>query len=366
MNSRYEIKEPLGQGGVGSVYRAFDKNLNREVAIKRPRFYENSKNPQEITRLLLKEAMALSAIQHPHIVTVYDCGTDEKGPFVVMEILNGHTIEDMVGAGTIVWEDFRDLVLQTQDALIAAQNLDLVHRDLKPANIMVIWLPSDKFQIKLVDFGMAEFCDPSSIDNIETSNELMGSIHFMAPEHFEKKPLTTPTDMYAMGAIYYYALTGLYPFNGDNALQIMAAHLQHQVTPLHELRPDIPKWACDWVMWHIEREMDQRPQNARESLKKFHGEERNKIEELLATGSVNIKSITSSSELKVDESSGIVTLASLAPEDTENQQEDSRPPNSLNNQNQPSLIFHPLVLSLIGIIIVLLIIIAILITGRSN
>ena len=83
MNSRYEIRGHLGEGGAGTVYRAFDKNLNREVAIKRPRIFDNSHESKEITRNLLKEAMALSAIQHPHIVTVYDCGTDRRVPLLL-------------------------------------------------------------------------------------------------------------------------------------------------------------------------------------------------------------------------------------------------------------------------------------------
>lgn len=266
---RYEIRGKLGQGGLGAVYRAYDKNLNREVAIKRVLPDGETDDEDEATSSLLKEAKALSAIQHPHIVTVYDCGLDEDGPFVVMEILEGRTIEEMVGQGTLVWEDFREVVMQTQEALIAAQDLDLVHRDLKPGNIMVIWLPSGKFQIKLVDFGLAKFSPTPSLQTMDHGHAVFGSIYFMAPEQFERRPLDQRTDMYAMGAIYYYTLTGEYPFDGDTAPQVMAAHLQHKVTPLSEVRPDVPDWACEWVMWHIERDMDNRPANARESLQRF-------------------------------------------------------------------------------------------------
>ncbi len=266
---RYEIRGKLGQGGLGAVYRAYDKNLNREVAIKRVLPDGEADDQDEATSSLLKEAKALSAIQHPHIVTVYDCGLDEDGPFVVMEILEGRTIEEMVGQGTLVWEDFREVVMQTQEALIAAQDLDLVHRDLKPGNIMVIWLPSGKFQIKLVDFGLAKFSPTPSLQTMDHGHAVFGSIYFMAPEQFERRPLDQRTDMYAMGSIYYYTLTGEYPFDGDTAPQVMAAHLQHKVTPLSELRPDVPDWACEWVMWHIERDMDNRPSNARESLQRF-------------------------------------------------------------------------------------------------
>lgn len=266
---RYEIRGKLGQGGLGAVYRAYDRNLNREVAIKRVLPDGEAESQEEATSSLLKEAKALSAIQHPHIVTVYDCGVDEDGPYVVMEILEGRTIEEMVGQGTLVWEDFREVVMQTQEALIAAQDLDLVHRDLKPGNIMVIWLPSGKFQIKLVDFGLAKFSPTPSLQTMDHGHAVFGSIYFMAPEQFERRPLDQRTDMYAMGAIYYYTLTGDYPFDGDTAPQVMAAHLQHKVENLGEIRQDIPDWACEWVMWHIERDMDNRPANARESLQRF-------------------------------------------------------------------------------------------------
>jgi len=398
VDSRYEIRDKLGQGGLGAVYRAYDKNLNREVAIKRPHPGDYSDDQQKVTRRLLKEAMALSAIQHPHIVTVYDCGADDEGPFVVMEILNGHSIEEMICEGTIVWEDFREFVLQTQDALIAAQNLGLVHRDLKPDNIMVVWLPSDKFQIKLVDFGMAEFVGPNSVEDMENSSDLMGSIYFMAPEHFENQPLAQPTDMYAMGAIYYYALTGEYPFRGDTALQVMAAHLQHHVTQMSELRPDLPQWACDWVMWHLERDMDQRPQNARESLKRFHGSERKTIEALLATGSIDLKAVKPGTGpvMKVNEESGLVQLSdaliendfeTIPSDDTPNvlpvrpsSGEDTDPnlsciesefkttigPTSSSNQASPTQAVtrqkSPLIIGLVAIIILLLMVIGFIIT----
>jgi len=272
---RYEIKGKLGQGGIGAVYRAFDKNLNRDVAIKRIVPDGSDMSQEEATQSLLKEAKSLSALQHPNIVTVYDVGLDDDGPYVVMEILEGRTIEEMISQGTFVWEDFREVVMQTMEAMIAAQDLDMVHRDLKPANIMVVWLPSGRFQIKLVDFGLAKFSPTPSLQTMDHGHSVFGSIYFMAPEQFERRPIDCRTDLYALGCIFYFALTGQYPFDGTSAPQVMAAHLQHSVVPLADLRPDLPVWACDWVMWMIERNMDYRPANAREALKKFLELEKN-------------------------------------------------------------------------------------------
>jgi len=268
-DERYEIRGKIGQGGVGAVYQAFDTHLNREVAIKRVLAEGGYEDQGEATKHLLKEATALSSVQHPHIVTVYDAGVDTDGPYVVMELIHGRTLDEMVERGTLTWDDTREVALQTQEALIAAQDLDLVHRDLKPSNVMVCWLPSGKFQVKIVDFGLAKFSTTPSLQTIDHGDAVFGSIFFMAPEQFERTPLDKRTDMYAMGCLYYYALTGEYPFTGDTAAQVMASHLQHHVTPLSEVRPDIPQWGADWIMWHLERYMDDRPKDSREALERF-------------------------------------------------------------------------------------------------
>jgi len=266
---RYEIKGKIGEGGVGAVYHAYDTHLNRDVAIKRVLADGGYEDQEDATKSLLKEATALSSVQHPHIVTVYDAGVDADGPYVVMELIHGRTLDEMVERATMTWDDLREVALQSQEALIAAQDLDLVHRDLKPSNLMVCWLPSGKFQVKIVDFGLAKFSAAPSLQTIAHGDAVFGSIFFMAPEQFERIPLDKCTDMYSMGCLYYYALTGVYPFNGETAAMVMASHLQHHVTPLHELRPDIPQWGSDWIMWHVEREMKNRPQDARESLGRF-------------------------------------------------------------------------------------------------
>jgi serine/threonine protein kinase len=270
-DERYEIRGKIGQGGVGAVYRAYDTQLRREVAIKRVLADESEgfENQELATNNLLKEATALSSVQHPHICTVYDAGIDKDGPFVVMELINGKTLDEMVERGTLTFDDFREVAIQSQEAMIAAQDLDLVHRDLKPSNVMVCWLPSGRFQVKLVDFGLAKFSAKPSLQTIDHGDAVFGSIFFMAPEQFERTPLDRRTDMYALGCMYYYSLAGTYPFNGDSAPQVMAGHLQNSVQPLHELRPDLPAWVCQWVMWHIARNMDDRPESARVSLEKF-------------------------------------------------------------------------------------------------
>ncbi len=276
MPERYEIREKIGQGGVGAVYKAFDTQLKREVALKRlltDEEVKSAEHTEEITENLLKEATTLSSLQHPNIVTVYDVGKDESGPFVVMELLRGETFDETIQRGALPLEDFKQVVIQTLEAMIAAQALNVVHRDLKPGNLMVIWLPSGKFQIKILDFGLAKFGKLPSEQTADQDDGILGSIFFMAPEQFERVKLDARTDMYALGCIYYYAVTGKYPFQGDHAPQVMASHLQNRFTPLASRRPDLPVWLCDWVEWLISREMKDRPANAKEAFDYFNREE---------------------------------------------------------------------------------------------
>ena len=213
MSNRYSIKGKIGQGGLGAVYKAYDNNLGRDVALKRVLPAEGE-DPHEMAQNLIKEAKTLSALQHPHIVTVYDVGEDKEGPYVVMELLKGETLDTTIKRGALPAEDFQQVVIQSLEALVAAQALGITHRDLKPANVMVIWLPSGKFQIKILDFGLAKFSHQPSVQTIDQSDSILGSIYFMAPEQFERLPLDPRTDLYSIGAIYYYTLTGQYPFSG--------------------------------------------------------------------------------------------------------------------------------------------------------
>ncbi len=276
MEERYEIRGKIGQGGLGAVYRGYDTRMNREVAIKRISVTSDDPELQEeSTRQLIKEAGALASLQHPHIVTIYDVGADEDGPYVVMELISGKTLDELIERAPLTWNDFRELALQTQEALIAAQELDLIHSDIKPSNLMLTWLPSGKFQMKIVDFGLATLTQSQSLEELQELEAVFGSIFFMAPEQFERVPIDVRTDMYAMGCVYYQALTGTYPFKGETGNEVMDSHLLHQVIPIQEVRSDIPLWACDWIMWHINRQASDRPESAREALQVFLQNDKN-------------------------------------------------------------------------------------------
>lgn len=271
MSDRYEIREQIGKGGLGAVYKAFDTQLQREVAIKRVLTpgEATDEEVQDAADKLIGEAQTLSSLNHPNIITVFDVAQDDKGGFVVMELLKGETLDETIERGVLTQEDFTEVVYQTMEALIAAQAADVIHRDIKPTNIMVIWQASGKFQLKILDFGLAKFSKTPSVQTMDQEESVLGSIFFMAPEQFERGELDARTDIYQMGCVYYNALTGQYPFNGETAPQVMNAHLQHKVIPLDQIRPDLPPVICQWVMWLINRDIDHRPKDARDALKRW-------------------------------------------------------------------------------------------------
>ena len=270
MEDRYEIRGKIGQGGLGAVYRGYDTRMHREVAIKRISAAGGDVELQEeSTRQLIKEAGALASLQHPHIVTIYDVGSDEDGPYVVMELISGKTLDELIERAPLTWPDFRELAMQTQEALIAAQELNLIHSDLKPSNLMLTWLPSGKFQVKIVDFGLATLTQSQTHQDLESLDAVFGSVFFMPPEQFERTPLDARSDMYSIGCVYYQALTGFYPFDGTTGNEVMGAHLHHTVKPISEVRSEIPLWACDWIMWHINRYPQDRPGSSRDALSVF-------------------------------------------------------------------------------------------------
>lgn len=266
--NRYEVLGKIADGGLGSVFKAYDRNLRREVALKRVR----ADSPEEAERQaeqLFEEARTISTLQHPHIVTVFDVGKDEEGAFIVMELLKGETLEDIIQRGALNEGDFRELATQSLEGMIAAHTTGLIHLDIKPQNFMVIWLPSGKFQIKILDFGLAKLASHPQVQDMDDDGSIMGSIFYMAPEQFERSPVDARTDLYSLGCVYYFALTGHEPFQGETGPEVMASHMYHSMVPLSQMRPDLPMALTAWVEWLMSRDPNQRPTTAAQAHEWF-------------------------------------------------------------------------------------------------
>jgi serine/threonine protein kinase/HEAT repeat protein len=268
MNERYELIAPIAEGGLGTVFRARDRQLGREVAVKRLRM-DKANDLGTAMDMLIREAQQQSALQHPNIVTVYDAGVDEEGGFIVMELVKGETLEDIIMRGALTLEDFDSLVRQVLEGMSAAHEQGIIHLDLKPGNLMVQRLNTGRFQVKILDFGLAKTAQQPVQQETGEPGGLFGSVHFMAPEQFERADVDVRTDIYALGCTFYYALTQRYPFSGDTNPQVMVAHLYHRLTPLAALRPDLPANLVQWVCWLINRDPANRPASIADALQVY-------------------------------------------------------------------------------------------------
>ncbi len=261
---RYQTLELLGEGGVSKVYKAWDQELKRPVALKRLKKNHKEINPASIT----EEAIKTACLNHPHIVNVFDCGEDREGAFVVMEILNGSTLDHKVidDGFDFSQKDLVTLSIQCLDALEAAHLSGLLHRDMKPSNIMLLQIPGGGIHAKLLDFGLSQSIDknihPLGQDDSDDGDFIEGSPIYMPPELFLDSGCDARTDLYSLGCSIYFAACKKDAFDGKNLEEVARKHIHHDVEPIHHLRTDYTKPFCDWIMKLIACDMPDRPKSA--------------------------------------------------------------------------------------------------------
>lgn len=275
MADRYLIYEQLGAGGVGTVYRAFDSQLHRWVAIKRLTIQEGGDDQgSHAQEQLRQEAESLASLRNPNIVSIYDVASDEQGLFMVMELLEGEDLTTVVARGPLPYEDFKELARQTLEGLIAAHERHLLHRDIKPENIKVERLPGGRLQSKIIDFGLARIGLSARKQTEDVTGSVMGSIHYMAPEQLSREPVSARTDLYSLGCVFYEALSGQKAFIGPSMSDVIDKHLRHEVLPLASIAPHVPPWLGAWVERLMARDPSQRPQSAQQAIEEFRAWER--------------------------------------------------------------------------------------------
>ncbi|MGD1090625.1 MAG: protein kinase [Bryobacteraceae bacterium] len=227
LQDRYELREILGRGGMGVVYKAYDRLMNREVALKTILDIDKSEN----LALFYKEWSTLVTMVHPHVINIYDIGEFEQDgvtkPFFVMPLLPGVTLDKLIREGSprLSVKGVIDIIEQACRGLHAAHEQGLIHRDVKPSNIFVM----DDGSVKIIDFGIARSVSAHS------TTTLKGTLYYMAPEQLEMKPATPLSDQFALAVVTYEALTRRRPFQGPSERQLIEALRHSSPPPVSEL-----------------------------------------------------------------------------------------------------------------------------------
>jgi serine/threonine protein kinase len=234
LDERYEIRAPLGKGGMGTVYRGWQLSVDREVAIKV--IHPKLSNDRSAVKRFLREARLASRLSQPNIVNVYDFGQSDNVLYLVMELLRGHTLASELGQGRRI-NPKRTITIASQlcDALEAAHAQGIVHRDLKPSNIVILDDPPGRDLIKVLDFGLAKSLIQDSGSVVTNTDALLGTPLYMAPEQIEGQVSDQRADLYSLGCILYEMLTGRPPFVENAVSAVLARHMHdtHAALPAH-------------------------------------------------------------------------------------------------------------------------------------
>jgi serine/threonine protein kinase len=255
----YEIEAKIGEGAMGTVYRAVHPAIGRHVAIKvmTPKLFDE---PESVKRFVA-EARAVAAIRHPGIVDVFGFGRLPDGrTYLVMEWLEGASLAERLKQGKLDVAEACDMLRQIARALEAAHAKGIVHRDLKPENVFVLQLEDEKPQCKLLDFGLAKVTNKEDGLVARTrTGQLLGTPLYMSPEQCKSKGVDHRTDIYALGCMAYEMLCGRVPFDCDNVAELISAHLVAEPPKPTTLKPDLSPILDHLLLTMVAKNPDERP-----------------------------------------------------------------------------------------------------------
>jgi len=266
----YEIRSPLGAGGMGEVYRATDTKLGRDVALKvLPA--DMAQDSERLARFR-REARAVAALNHPNVVTLYSVEECDGVHFLTMELVEGVSLDRRIGSGGLPVEQIVEIAGALAEALAAAHEKGIVHRDLKPANVMI----TNEGRVKVLDFGLAK-----DVSN-ETSNEatmtsagytqagiVMGTPAYMSPEQVSGRALDHRTDIFSLGVVLHEMSTGQRPFEGTSSAELISSILRDTPPLVTDVRSDLPSDVARVIRRCLEKDPRHRVQTARDVSNEF-------------------------------------------------------------------------------------------------
>ena len=257
--NRYEIISKNGVGGMATVYKAKDKVLNRDVAVKVLK--DEFTTDEEFVKRFNSEALAAASLTHPNIVSIYDVGNEEGVYYIVMELVRGKTLKQIITEeGALPWKWSVNIAMQIASALETAHKNNIVHRDIKPHNIII----TEDGVAKVTDFGIAKAVSNSTITAFGTT---IGSVHYFSPEQAKGGYTDAKSDIYSLGVVMYEMVTGKVPFDADTSVSVALKHMQEQPVPPMEINENIPKAVNDIILKAMQKEPMARYQTATEMLR---------------------------------------------------------------------------------------------------
>jgi len=270
--TRFRVLRKLGAGGMGEVFLAEDTTLGRKVALKL--LPQGLFSDPEVRRRFSQEARAVSALNHPQIVTIYDIGVAQDRDFIAMEYVDGQTLRELLGPGPIEVRRTFDLVSQAAAGLAAAHEAGIVHRDIKPENLMI----NRNGQLKIMDFGLAKVVERQTAPLLQSSiatvaetprvaagtgtGVILGTVSYMSPEQAQGRPLDHRTDLFSLGLVLYEGLTGSRPFSGKSAVDTLHAIINEEPVSAAERNPRVPPEAIEILAKALAKDPADRYQHA--------------------------------------------------------------------------------------------------------
>src|SRR5580765_4274023 len=267
----YDLQALIGAGGMGEVYRAVDTRLNRTVAIKT--LPEHLSDDPDRRERFKREARIVSSLNHPHICTLHDVGVQDDIHYLVMEHIEGETLQQRLERGRLPLAQALEYAIQIADALDKAHRRGVIHRDLKPGNVMLT-----KSGVKLLDFGLAtratragvvtseDAGNPDGSATLTVEGAIVGTLQYLSPEQLEGKPADVRSDIFAFGVLVYEMITGTRPFRAASRLQLLGAILRDDPPPVIDLVPDVSPRLAQTLGRCLSKDPDDRWQSANDLL----------------------------------------------------------------------------------------------------